>query len=68
VLIAIVLPFLDIKEALLIRFKKYKHIAQERARSKAIVHLATRVRVSCKRIRNVLKAIVTLTCLEVKHL
>jgi hypothetical protein len=60
-LIAIALPFFKIEEALLICFKQQKHIAQERTGGKTAVCLATRVRVSYKCIRNVFKAIVTLT-------
>jgi hypothetical protein len=55
------LPFFKIEEALLICFKQQKHIVQERTGGKTAVCLATRVRVSYKCIRNVFKAIVTLT-------
>ena len=62
-LTAIVFSFFFIIEALLIRFKQCKQTIQDRTRSNIVVRLATSIRVSCKRIRNALKAIVTFTFL-----
>jgi hypothetical protein len=56
--------FLLILKALLILFEQRRHTAQVRQRGKAVVRLATGVAESCKRIRNTLKAIETLTTLE----
>lgn len=49
-------------------FKQYRHIKQERHRGRTAVRLAIGVRVSCKCIRNALKATVTLIALKVRHL
>ena len=62
-LTVIVSPFLFIIKALSIRFKQYKQTIQDRIRGNIAVRLATSVRVSYKRIRNALKATVTLTFL-----
>jgi hypothetical protein len=50
------------------RFEQQRHTAQERTGGKAAVRLATGVGVSCKRIRNIFKATVTLTWSEAGRL
>jgi hypothetical protein len=50
------------------RFEQQRHTARERTGGKAAVRLATRVGVSCKRIRNAFEATVTLTWSEAGRL